>query len=90
MFTTFRSTLQREREVTFAIRVHAGAARTKVKGALADGTLKVDIAAVPEDGKANAALIRFLAQIFAVPKSHVEIVRGQTSKTKVVHITAAP
>ncbi|MDO8468709.1 MAG: DUF167 domain-containing protein [Candidatus Peribacter sp.] len=86
MFTTFRSTLQREGAVTFSVRVHAGAARTKVKGALADGTLKVDVAAVPEDGRANAELIRFLAEECAVPKSHVEILRGQTQKTKIVRV----
>lgn len=52
----------------------------------ASGMLKIDIAAVPEEGKANAELVRFLAEEFHVPKSHVEILRGQTSKTKVVQL----
>lgn len=90
MFTTLRSTLQREGEVAFSVRVHAGAGRTRAKEVMADGTIKVDIAAVPEDGKANAALIHFLAEEFAVSPSHVHIVRGQTSKTKAVHIIAVP
>lgn len=53
---------------------------------MADGTIKLDIAAVPEDGKANEELVRFLADEFDVPKSHVEILKGHTAKTKVVRI----
>ncbi len=54
---------------------------------MADGTIKIDITAAPEDGKANAQLVRFLAREFSVPLSHVEIVRGQTGRTKTVRIT---
>jgi len=86
MFTTLRSTLKQDGAVIFTVRAHAGASRTRAKQVLADGTIKMDIAAVPEDGKANAELIRFLAEEFAVPKSHVQILRGQTSKTKTVQI----
>jgi len=86
MWTTLRSALKQEGVVTFPVRVHPGASRTKAKSILADGTVKIDIAAVPEDGKANAELIRFLAEEFDVPKSRVEVVRGQTSKTKVIRI----
>lgn len=38
------------------------------------------------DGKANEALVRVLAEHFAVPKSKVAIVRGQASRTKIVEI----
>lgn len=53
---------------------------------MADGTIKIDIAAAPEDGRANEELGRFLAEEFDVPKSHVEIVKGQMVKAKVVRI----
>ncbi|OGJ77715.1 hypothetical protein A2412_01850 [Candidatus Peribacteria bacterium RIFOXYC1_FULL_58_8] len=81
-------------EVSFTVRVHPGAKHTGAKGVMADGILKIDLAAAPEDGQANAALIQFLAKEFGVAKSHVEILKGQTSRTKAVRIrariTAAP
>ena len=72
--------------MTFSVRVHPGAPHTRVKEILSDGTIKIDVAAVPEDGKANVALIKFLAKEFDVPKSHIEIVSGQTAQTKVIRV----
>jgi uncharacterized protein (TIGR00251 family) len=54
------------------------------KNRLVDGTYKIDIAAPPEDGKANAELVRFLARKFRVPKANIEIVSGERSRKKVV------
>ncbi len=73
-------------EISFAVRVHPGASRTRIKGVLADDTIKLDIVAAPEDGKANEELVRFLAKEFGVPRSHVEILKGQRAKTKLVRI----
>jgi uncharacterized protein (TIGR00251 family) len=56
---------------------------------LEDGTLKVRITAPPVDGAANAELIKVLAKTFAVSKSSVTIVSGETSKTKRVRIIGA-
>ena len=47
---------------------------------------KVKITAQPIDGKANKALIEFLAKQFKVPKTYYEIVRGETSKDKTILI----
>ncbi|HLY05774.1 MAG TPA: DUF167 family protein [Rhizomicrobium sp.] len=49
-------------------------------------TLKARVAAVAEDGKANAALVALLAKEFGVPKGAVMIVRGATSRLKQVRI----
>lgn len=54
-----------------------------------DGNLKVRLAAPPVDGAANEELIRTLAKAFDVSKAAVEIVSGQTSKTKQVRIKGA-
>ncbi|MDD4627862.1 MAG: DUF167 domain-containing protein [Candidatus Peribacteraceae bacterium] len=86
MFDESKKLLAEKGEVSFDVRVHPGASRTRVKEVMADGTIKLDIAAVPEDGKANEELVRFLADEFDVPKSHVEILKGHTAKTKVVRI----
>ncbi|MCB1112282.1 MAG: YggU family protein [Chlamydiales bacterium] len=51
-----------------------------------EGQLRVRIAAVPEKGKANAALIAFLAKELGLSKSAVVLVSGQTSRLKQVLI----
>lgn len=55
---------------------------------MADGTLKVRVKAVPEDGKANEELCGFLARHYGVARGAVEIVSGATSQRKRVRIRA--
>jgi uncharacterized protein (TIGR00251 family) len=81
-----RDRLVKEGEMVFSVRVRPGASRTQVKDVLTSGTVKIDLAAAPEGGKANAELIRFLAEEFGVPKSHVEILKGQTTRMKTVRV----
>ncbi len=49
-----------------------------------DGSVKVKITAQPVDGKANKALVEFLSKTFKIPKTSIEIVKGETSKDKTV------
>jgi uncharacterized protein (TIGR00251 family) len=67
------------------LRVKPGGRRDRLRGAHA-GALKVELGARPERGKANAALIRFLAEVLGVPRSAVDIVSGATSRDKLVEI----
>lgn len=53
-----------------------------------DGAFKVRIKAAPIDGKANKALIAFLAKEFGVPKKQVELLSGHTNKRKRLRITS--
>ena len=48
--------------------------------------LKVKITALPKEGKANAALIEFLAGFFGVRKSEVKIVKGEKEKRKLISL----
>ena len=48
--------------------------------------MKARVAAPPEDGKANAALVALLAKEFGIPKSAVTILRGTTARMKQVKI----
>jgi hypothetical protein len=68
-----------------SVRVQPKASADRILGEH-DGALKVCVTAPPEKGKANAAVIALLAKELAVPKSSVEIVRGQTSRNKTVRI----
>lgn len=71
-----------------AVRVQPGASRTGAAGATGvDGTeLKVRLASPPVDGRANDELVRWLAKGLGVPRSAVTLVRGQTSRSKLVRI----
>jgi len=48
--------------------------------------LRVRLTALPVDGAANEALVGFLAERLGVPKRQVEVVRGATSRQKVVEV----
>lgn len=67
------------------LRVQPGAKRTEVAGSLGDA-LKIRLAAPPVDGKANEALIAFLAEAFGVPVRNVTLVSGHTSRSKRVRV----
>jgi len=72
--------------VELRVKVVPKSSRNEILGPMADGTLKVRIAAAPEKGKANAELCAFLARHYGVPKSAVTILSGQTSPRKLVRI----
>ena len=69
----------------FGVRVVPRASKSEVAGEV-EGNLRVRISALPVDGAANAELVRVLAKYFGVAKSSVEIVSGQSSKTKRIRI----
>ena len=86
MLALLRNTLHEGGSVEFDVTVRRGAAKTAAKDLLDNGVYKIDVAAVPEDGKANAELVRFLAKELGVPKANVEIVAGQTSPLKRIKV----
>ncbi|MFA6427268.1 MAG: DUF167 domain-containing protein [Candidatus Magasanikbacteria bacterium] len=71
---------------TLHIKVLPRSSRNEVVGEMADGTLKVKLTAPPVDGKANEALIELLSEHFNLPKSKIKIVRGLTSKNKIIQM----
>jgi uncharacterized protein len=68
--------------MTLRVKVIPRSAKTEIVGTMADGTLKIKVAAPPEKGKANAELIRFLAAHYGV--NRVEIISGHTAALKMV------
>lgn len=65
--------------------IQPGAKLTEVAGIHGD-RLKIRLQAPPVDGKANEALIAFLAGEFGIAKSAISLVRGQSSRQKTVKI----
>ncbi len=74
------------RPIVLKLKVIPNAPRNEWVGEMADGTVKIKIAAAPEKGKANAAIQSFLAERFHVPKRQVTIMSGETGRIKHVKI----
>ena len=72
--------------VTLAVRAQPGAKKTAIVGFYGEGDsaqLKIAVQAPPIEGRANEALIAFLAETFSLPKKSVELVSGELSRSKV-------
>jgi hypothetical protein len=72
--------------VTLAVRAQPGAKKSAIVGVYGEGEgaqLKIQVHAPPIEGRANAALIDFLAEKFGLPKRKVELVSGELSRSKV-------
>lgn len=67
--------------VELALLIQPRASRTRVVGEH-DGLLKIQLAAPPVDGEANAALVEFLAKRLGIPRRQVELLAGDTSRRK--------
>ena len=73
--------------VVVALHVQPGARRTAVVGPHGN-RLKVAVSTPPADGRANAALLEFLAELLAIPKSRLRLLSGASSREKRVAIEA--
>jgi len=69
--------------VRLRLRVQPGASRSAFAGPYGD-SLKIAVKAPPVDGKANEALIEFLANAFSLPKRDVSLIAGEASRDKSV------
>lgn len=67
--------------VAITVRVAPRASKTGFAGAEADW-LRIRLQAPPVDGKANAALLAFLAKRLGIPKSAVQLISGETARVK--------
>jgi uncharacterized protein len=71
----------------FAVRVTPRASKTAVTGTIgegADAAVKIALHAPPVEGKANAALVEFLAELLDVRRSAIEIAAGEHARNKVI------
>jgi uncharacterized protein (TIGR00251 family) len=70
---------------TVSVRVHPGAKRNAVTG-LHAGAVKIALTVPPVDGKANEALIGFLAERLRLPRAQVSLIAGTSSRSKTLRI----
>ncbi|ABI64348.1 MULTISPECIES: DUF167 family protein [Maricaulis] len=78
--------------IAVQVRLAPGASRDCLAGSQADAAerhyLVARVRAIPEKGKANAALIALLARQLGIPKRDIDVIRGATSRMKTVRISA--
>lgn len=76
------------------IRLTPKAAQTRILGWADDAggqkILKISVTAPPEKGKANKALIDFLAKTLKIAKSDIEIIKGETDRNKTIILRNLP
>lgn len=74
--------------ITLTLHIQPGAKKTEFAGRHGDA-LKIRLTAPPVDGKANEALIRFIADTLGLAKSAIHLKSGQTSRRKVLEVLGA-
>ncbi|PKB63939.1 MAG: hypothetical protein BZY80_04620 [SAR202 cluster bacterium Io17-Chloro-G2] len=74
-------------QATIRVRVQPKASGNQILGFRED-ILRLRVTAPPEDGAANAAVVRLLAQTLGVSRSKLEVVRGHASRDKVIRVSS--
>ncbi len=67
-----------------AVRVTPKASRDRIL--VEDDAIRIYVTTVPEDGKANKAVVKLLSKALGVPKTRLDLIRGATSRDKVFRI----
>ena len=74
-------------ETILKVYLQPKSSKNEIVGPFRDG-IKVKVTAPPVEGKANEALIRFLAKEFAVPPSGIEIIKGRHGREKILKVSS--
>jgi uncharacterized protein (TIGR00251 family) len=69
-----------------AVRVTPRASKNEIVEILSDGTVKVHLTAPPVEGKANEALLKFLAKLLDIPIKQLEVVAGAGGRDKLISV----
>lgn len=72
--------------VRLSVQVQPRSSRNQIVGEQ-DGCLKVKLTAPPVEGEANQALINYLARLLAIPKKNIKLLKGDTSRHKLIEIS---
>jgi len=75
-----------KRGAALAVRVTPRANKNEIVEILSDGTVKIHLTAPPVEGKANEALLKFLAGVLDIPQSRLEVVAGAGGRDKIISV----
>lgn len=87
MVDELKITLADTGKIMLHIHVRPNAAKSELVGFLDDGSLKVNIAAPADGGRGNDVLEKFIANLFHVRVTNVQIISGRTARLKLVKVT---
>ena len=73
------------KKATIEIHLQPGAKGNEIVG-FKEGVLYAKVTALPQKGQANRALVELMAQTLGIPKSAIDIIRGQSSRSKVIAV----
>jgi len=76
---------QTDEAVIFTAKIVPGSSRTEVSGTF-DGMIKIKVSAPAEKGKANDALLKFLAASLGLKKKQLTIISGHTNQVKQIRL----
>lgn len=71
--------------VIFTVKVQPRASTNEIGAATSD-ELKIKVTAPPVDSAANEAVLRLMSEILGCPRSAVQLLRGNTSRRKVIFV----
>lgn len=86
MLEQLQKQLLKNGSVRFRVKIVPKSQKNEIVGTLGEDTLKIKVAAVAAKNKANEELVKFLSDVFDVPKSHVTIISGPTSPLKIINV----
>jgi len=72
--------------IALNVKVKTGAAKTEFADITAGGLIKLDLKAVPEKGRANILLIKYMSEEFGAPRENVKIIKGKKDRNKLLLI----
>jgi uncharacterized protein (TIGR00251 family) len=78
--------LIKEGKVVFNIKVKAGTGKTQIVDVMKDGVIKITVKAIPEKGKANSEIIKYLSKVFKTEKENIKILSGAKNSKKLIKI----
>jgi uncharacterized protein len=77
---------EEKQAITITVRVIPRSSRSEIVGEI-DGAVRVRLTSPPMDGAANSELIKLFSKALKISKTNVEIIAGETSKTKRLRLT---
>jgi len=75
--------------IKISVKVIPNSSKCEIAGTI-DDTLRIKLDVPPIEGKANEKCVKFLSELLGVPKTSIEIVSGEKSKSKILYIKGNP
>lgn len=86
MLEEFIKKLNKNLELYLRLKINPSSAKSEIKDVMADETIKINISAPAEKGKANKELIKFLSKQFKIDKNNIKIISGAGDRLKLIKI----